>query len=127
MRLIALLALLGLVACQSGGPSTSRILSDSAVTRASTEDIDYVVIEPDLTLANRLSEVNMGSDVGFFIGKGRSAPIVIGQGDLLEVAIVSTSSTGFIDFSQNSRGASRYSNSKLSWRGVWRSNWLSLR
>jgi polysaccharide export outer membrane protein len=102
MRILAVLAALALAGCQSGGPSTSSILSGSSVTRALNTDFDYTVIEPDIMVAAQISAAQRTSTIMDFIAKGNSSPVVIGAGDVLNISIVSTSEGGFIDFSQSS-------------------------
>ncbi len=98
---IFMAALTALAACAGTGPSTSAITSASeanVVSRDKTES--YLLIEVDSTIAERVTALSK-TEPRFFNNVSPGAA-VIGVGDTLQVSIVSTSTTGFIDFATNS-------------------------
>ena len=96
-----------LVACSSVGPRSNEIVSDGGAVVASSRN------EAVAEAAQRFALVNVNRDVAFTVnafsqttnaffqdpGRGR---VVVRSGDLLNVSLVSTNESGFIDFA-NSR------------------------
>lgn len=90
--------------CGGGGPTTDAILGSSSlvVRRAPPANGEtrpsYVLVEVDRDIADAVSATQARLDAGGFHAVGGPTPVLIGRGDLVEVAIVSTAETGFVDF-----------------------------
>ncbi|TCP39274.1 polysaccharide biosynthesis/export family protein [Rhodovulum marinum] len=92
-----------LAGCGGSGPSANAILSgtDMVVGRASlseTERAPYVLVEMDRGLARAFTDAQRRTEQEAFHRTGGPMPVVIGRGDIVQVAIVSTAETGFVDF-----------------------------
>jgi len=94
-----------LVACGGGGPSKDAILAGTTVkvggsqtTASAATKSPYVLVEVDRSIAKTVSDQLRKEEVGGFIGLGKPDHVVIGRGDIVEVAIVSTTNTGYLDF-----------------------------
>ena len=91
--------------CGGVGPSVNAVVSGSdAVLRSRTafSDRGFVLVETDRGIASAVSAEMRRVDFSPFIGKGAPSDVVIGRGDILSVAIVSTSEAGFVDFANAS-------------------------
>ena len=94
---------ISLVACQGAGPRTKAILtSDNAIKVESKQREDFVLVEVNRQIAETVSNASLTKTTASFISDTRAAPVTIGSGDILDIAIISTSENGFIDFSQSS-------------------------
>ncbi|MFK7877195.1 MAG: polysaccharide biosynthesis/export family protein [Paracoccaceae bacterium] len=92
-----------LAACGSTGPRVDAILGDKdAVTVKTRDDRPYAVIQVDSTVAALASNLNEASESLSFLPDQGAAPIAIGVGDSVQVAIVSTSDGGFLDITNSS-------------------------
>lgn len=92
-----------LAGCGGGGPSANAILSgtEAVVGRAVLADearAPYLLVEMDRGLARAFTDAQRRAEQAAFHGTGGPVPVVIGRGDIIEVAIVSTAETGFVDF-----------------------------
>jgi polysaccharide export outer membrane protein len=63
---------------------------------------DFVLVEVNRQIAETVSNASLTKTTASFISDTRAAPVTIGSGDILDIAIISTSENGFIDFSQSS-------------------------
>jgi polysaccharide export outer membrane protein len=88
---------LALSACAGGGPGTRAILGEADSTVATrAETLPYIVVDVDQSIA---TVVSRALDVTpQFFGDARSGPVIIGVGDTVQVSIVSSSESGFLDF-----------------------------
>ncbi len=92
-----------LAACQGAGPRTDDILrSNNAIKLESSRDEAFVLVEVNREVAEKVAAATVAKTTARFVSKGQAGPVVIGSGDLLDIAIVSTNQNGFIDFSQSS-------------------------
>ena len=103
MRILSLLAGFALLAgCTGGGPRANDIINGENATRLETESAErYVLVELNQSMAGKVDAAESASHKSSFFPQSRSGPVVIGSGDILNIAIVSTSEGGFIDFSQS--------------------------
>ncbi|WP_299938828.1 polysaccharide biosynthesis/export family protein [uncultured Pelagimonas sp.] len=102
-------AVLGLVGCGGAGPDvmsiqsgTKSVVDASATQDATAEDSPYVLVEADRDMAVSLSSALIEREKRAFYPRGGPAPILVGRGDIISVAIVSTSDSGFVDFTSAS-------------------------
>ncbi|MCU4653747.1 polysaccharide export protein [Roseibacterium sp. SDUM158016] len=88
---------LSLSACAGGGPSARAIVGGSESTVASrAETLPYIVVDVDESIATIVSR---SLDVApQFFGDQAPTPVIIGVGDTVQISIVSSSETGFLDF-----------------------------
>jgi len=88
---------LALSACAGGGPGTRAILGEAESTVASrAETLPYIVVDVDESIATVVAQ---SLDVmPQFFGDTRPEPVIIGVGDTVQVSIVTSSETGFLDF-----------------------------
>jgi polysaccharide export outer membrane protein len=84
-------------ACAGGGPDTRAIVGGADSTVASrAETLPYIVVDVDESIA---TVVSRSLDVmPSFFGDAQPGPVIIGVGDTVQVSIVSSSETGFLDF-----------------------------
>ena len=61
-----------------------------------------MLVEVNRQIAETVSNASLTKTTASFISDTRAAPVTIGSGDILDIAIISTSENGFIDFSQSS-------------------------
>ncbi|MFK7880687.1 polysaccharide biosynthesis/export family protein [Roseobacter sp.] len=103
MRYIAgLMATALLFGCAGSGPRTESIFTDEqAVIAESEQDIPFAVVAISSRSAKASSDWLDRSQSASFIPDTGSAPVVIGPSDILEVSIVSTSESGFIDLTNS--------------------------
>jgi len=92
-----------LSACQGAGPRTFAILNDPNVVKVeSSQSEPFVLVEVNRAIAEQVArQASVRKKVNFIPNRG-AGPIVIGSGDVLDIAIVSTNEGGFIDFAQSS-------------------------
>lgn len=109
LRMAGLLAAAFLTGCGGTGPDVMNVLNGtkSVVTagRAAAQsdpESPYVLVETDRAMARLLNVLEAKYDTEGFFAKGGPNPIVIGRGDVVSVSIVSTSDTGFVDFTSAS-------------------------
>ncbi|MFD0981070.1 polysaccharide biosynthesis/export family protein [Tropicimonas aquimaris] len=101
---IVLASCIALVGCGGGGPSSRAILhgTDVVVGRAKNDaavnDAPYVLINVDRGIATSVTHARRADEARGFHPVGSPAGVVIGRGDVLEISIVSTAETGFMDF-----------------------------
>ena len=92
---------MALSACGGGGPGTGSILDGSSSTVASrAEPLPYIVMDVDERISTAVSQAFEVTP--HFFENGRSGPVVIGVGDTVQISIVSSSETGFLDFTSSS-------------------------
>ena len=92
-----------LAACQGAGPRTDDILrSNNAIKLESSREEAFVLVEVNREVAEKVAAATVAKASTHFVSKGQAGPVVIGAGDILDIAIVSTNQNGFIDFSQSS-------------------------
>lgn len=88
-------------ACAGGGPRTSAIVNGSETTIASqAETAPYILVDVDETIATRMSQSIQVPPV--FFADSPPQQVVIGTGDTLQISIVSSSASGFLDFTTSS-------------------------
>lgn len=100
--IITALLCLALAACQGAGPRKDDILRDRDavhVSRKSTEP--YAVIDVTSAVAKRTSRWLSQSTFQGFLADTSARPVVIGSGDTLDISIVTTSESGFIDLTNS--------------------------
>lgn len=105
MRKLALIAISGLVlaGCTGGGPRVDAIVNNENATRIETDNAEpYVLVELNQAMAKKASAAVSAGKSASFLPAASPSPVVIGSGDILDIAIVSTSENGFIDFSESS-------------------------
>lgn len=101
--LIGALLCTGLVACQGTGPRTRAIVeSPNAVKLESEAQEKFLLVEVDRAVANKVASTRSSNVTTNFLPNTGEGPVVIGTGDVLDIAIVSTNANGFIDFTQSS-------------------------
>jgi polysaccharide export outer membrane protein len=90
-------SVIALAACAGGGPDTRAIVGGAQSTVASrAETLPYIVVDVDESIA---TVVSRSLDVmPSFFGDAQPGPVIIGVGDTVQVSIVSSSETGFLDF-----------------------------
>lgn len=94
-------SVLAVSACGGGGPSTNVIVSGSQATVTSQDTPSpYVVVDVDQKLAVTISSAST-AEMSFFADAG-AVPVILGSGDTVQVSIVSSSETGFVDFTSAS-------------------------
>lgn len=97
-----------LAGCGGVGPSINAIVTGSSQSVSTAEDPggldrdNFLLVEADRDIASYVSSALLHTDFSPFIGRGAPADVVIGRGDILDIAIVSTSDTGFVDFADAS-------------------------
>jgi polysaccharide export outer membrane protein len=100
--LVGLAAISLLLGCAGSGPRTQDILTDdNAVTVAEQAASPFSVIPVSNISAKAASEWLSRSQMTNFIVDNGSGPIVIGRSDIIDVSIVSTSESGFIDLTNS--------------------------
>lgn len=94
-------SVIALSACAGGGPDTRAIVGGAASTVATrAETLPYIVVDVDQSIS---TVVSRSLDVmPQFFGDSASGPVIIGVGDTVQVSIVSSSETGFLDFTSAS-------------------------
>ncbi len=103
-NLLVATGVLALAGCGGGGPTSNAIVNgtDLVVGRAestvATGATPYVLVNVDRAIASAMTRFKREYDANTFHGVGSPSGVVIGRGDVLEIAIVSTSETGFMDF-----------------------------
>lgn len=90
-----------LSACTGGGPRTGAILNASSASVVERETVEpFALVTVDRDIARAISRSAPPAPAFFRdTGPGR---VVIGTGDVLQITIVSTSATGFVDFTSSS-------------------------
>ena len=102
-KLAVVLISCALSACQGAGPRTSAILNDPNAVRIEAEQAEpFVLVEVNRAIAQKVADQAVVTKKVNFIPNGSAGPIIIGAGDVLDIAIVSTNEGGFIDFAQSS-------------------------
>ncbi len=92
-----------LAACQGTGPRTRAIVDNpNAVKLESEAQEKFLLVEVNRAVANKVEASTPKGLTTNFLPVGGGGPVVIGQGDVLDIAIVSTNANGFIDFTQSS-------------------------
>ncbi len=91
-----------LAGCVGGGPSTKAILQDeNAVVVRAEQDTPFVLLGVNSATAKMASQWLERSRDRSFIADAGTGPIVIGAGDILDISIVSTSESGYIDLTNS--------------------------
>lgn len=94
-------SILALAGCSGSGPSADAIIDGSAATIASaSKEQPYVIVAVTEDLAPKLSK-SLDATPHFF-AQSAPAPVIIGPGDAVQISIVSSSETGFVDFTSAS-------------------------
>lgn len=103
MRYFAgLMAAALLIGCAGSGPRTESILTnEKAVVVESEQDTPFAVVPIGASTAKTSSHWLDRAQVTGFIQDTGSGPVVIGPSDIVEVSIVSTSESGFIDLTNS--------------------------
>lgn len=107
-RILATSALFALAGCGGNGPGALAIVGATDIvftperTRPAHENAPYVLVNVNRDLADTFAQKIKHMSVQNFHAEGQPQSIVIGTGDVLDVAIVSTSEDGFIDFTNAS-------------------------
>lgn len=109
-RLMLTGALCALLAgCGGVGPSVQSVVSGAAQRLAldplATDGFanpGFLLVETDRSIADQVSLSMKQVDFAPFLDMGAPSEVVIGRGDILNIAIVSTSTTGFVDFAEAS-------------------------
>ncbi len=92
-----------LVACQGTGPRTRAIVeSPDAVVISAEKQEPFLLIETNRAVADKVAASHKSTKTTNFLVNEGAGPVVIGVGDVLDIAIVSTNANGFIDFTQSS-------------------------
>jgi polysaccharide export outer membrane protein len=90
------------VACGNVGPRTAAIMNDEdAVVVARAANEPYAVIEIDTDIANAASHLLKDRNRLSFISDSGAAPVIIGAGDILQISVVTTSDSGFLDLTNS--------------------------
>lgn len=91
-----------LVGCAGSGPRTQDILTDDqAVVAAQTQERPFAVVGIDSRSTKIASDWMSTSQTRGFIKDSGAGSVVIGRSDVLEVSIVSTSESGYIDLTNS--------------------------
>lgn len=94
--------LLLVVGCGSIGPRSSEILgSDEAVISKDETEEKYAVVVLDTKNAGEASRLVKKRNASAFIKNNNQKPVIIGEGDLVQISILTTSDAGFIDLTQS--------------------------
>lgn len=97
----ALCATLG--ACQGTGPRTEAIIGSPNAVKVESESTEkFLLVEVNRAVADKVAATKPKSLTTNFLPNTAPGPITIGEGDVLDIAIVSTNANGFIDFTQSS-------------------------
>lgn len=92
-----------LSACVSTGPSTSEIVGNKDAQVVNREsNLVYGVLSMDAGLASLATSLKRSSERKGFIRRGSATDISLGVGDQIQVTIVSTNDTGFLDIANSS-------------------------
>ena len=92
-----------LAGCQGTGPRTEAIIGSPNAVKVETESAEkFLLVEVNRAVAQKMAEAKPKSLTTNFLPNTAPGPIVIGAGDVLDIAIVSTNANGFIDFTQSS-------------------------
>jgi len=98
-----------LAGCGGVGPSVQAVVSGAAQRLAldplATDGFaspGFLLVETDRAIADQVSLSMKQVDFAPFLDMGAPSDVVIGRGDILNIAIVSTSATGFVDFAEAS-------------------------
>lgn len=94
-----------LSACNAEGPRDGAIFRSPNATILKSEveaDARYAVIEVNKSIAASVSRGLISEDRKNFFSDSPAGAVVIGPGDTLGISIVSSNSSGFVDFSGNS-------------------------
>lgn len=90
-------SVLALAACAGVGPTTRAIVGGSESTVAARDEtLPYIVVDVNESIATVVSS-SMDVTPQFF-ADSRQTPVIIGVGDTVQISIVSSSETGFLDF-----------------------------
>jgi hypothetical protein len=88
---------LALSACAGGGPGTRAILGEADSTVASrAETLPYIVVDVDRE--HRHGGQPRARRHAAILRRRPPGPVIIGVGDTVQVSIVSSSESGFLDF-----------------------------
>lgn len=91
-----------LVGCAGSGPRTQDILTDDqAVVVEKEQEAPFALVAISTRSAKRATEALNRAQAGRFITDTGSGPVIIGRSDILEVSIISTSESGFIDLTNS--------------------------
>ena len=92
-----------LAGCQGTGPRTESITDSPNAVKVETESAEkFLLVEVNRAVAQKMAQTKPKSLTTNFLPNTAPGPIVIGAGDVLDIAIVSTNANGFIDFTQSS-------------------------
>lgn len=95
--LLSGVACIALAGCGGGGPSARTIAAGSELTLTTPEAASpYVIVDVNDQMAPAVSRA-LETPPKFFASK-KSGPVIIGAGDAVQISIVSSSETGFVDF-----------------------------
>ncbi|MGR3803824.1 polysaccharide biosynthesis/export family protein [Marinibacterium profundimaris] len=95
---------LGLSACGGGGPTTEAIVAGAGQVigsrAAGTPDpaASYVLVEVDRSIAQSVTRATRDLQARAFHDVGGPERVAIGRGDVVQISIVSSSETGYVDF-----------------------------
>lgn len=86
-----------LAACSNSGPTVQSIVGSADSSVASrAETLPYIVVDVDESIATVVSQA---LDVApQFFADTQPSPVIIGVGDTVQVSIISSSESGFLDF-----------------------------
>lgn len=103
MRILVVLVIAAILAgCAGSGPRTQDILSNEHAVSAEQEgDATFAVVSVSTQSAKTATEWLDRSLTRAFITDTGAGPIIIGPSDILEVSIVTTSESGFIDLTNS--------------------------
>ena len=92
-----------LAACQGTGPRTEAIVGSPNAVKVESESAEkFLLVEVNRAVAEKVAATRSKTQTTNFLPNGAAGPITIGEGDVLDIAIVSTNANGFIDFTQSS-------------------------
>lgn len=97
---LLIVAALGLTACGGAGPQTMAIMNAPGAQKLdrTAGDEPFILVDVGMNFAQRLSKV--GTEPDWRMPQGGPSSFVIGVSDVLDISIVSSNDTGYIDFNQ---------------------------
>ena len=95
--------------CGGSGPTsrsilegTNFVLAERKTRSQAADQAPYLLVEVSRNIAQNFTATRHWLERQSFYAPGSPYPVTIGQGDVVDVAIISTSDTGFVDFTNAS-------------------------